>query len=176
MARLITAMAISGRQVQLLNRIKGPFQESGIDWQIECWRSDDRAVSFTHTKLLDTAIAAIQRSEQREERRNIAHLLFNFPATFRFRIARVTPTTYTIIVTMDISLRGNTKHAKTHQSLTPIEQAIKLSHFFEYLAYQDIDRRRPWSKERRIFMPGKLAYHFWVNALLSRYCEFWGIE
>lgn len=157
-----------------IRTISGEFANPGASWTIEAWNADSRPASPSHTQLSTKAVADIQRLERRDVRKAMAHALFNLPPTFELKILREIDSRVSVIVALPVSLRGNSKHARTHRQLTPAQQLEKIVNFWAFLFYEDEHKTKPYPQNWQYAVPGYTAYFFWANALLSKYCDFWG--
>ncbi|MEO1148013.1 MAG: hypothetical protein AAFY26_20720 [Cyanobacteria bacterium J06638_22] len=101
-------------------------------------------------------------------------MLFNMPATHELVLDRVTGSTVSNIVTIPCRIRGSSKSEKTQQILSELEQVRRIAKFWAFL--MEDDDGKPQATTWQYVIPGYTAYFFWANALLSRYCDFWGVE
>lgn len=150
-------------------KLSGPFAEPDARWQLTCGEPG-RFASFAHAVLLRTALSDLQGAERRQERGSIAQYLLRPPPTHRFHLERIVGNSRVTIVLINCKLQGDTPHEKS-----PAQQAEAICKFFEFLLYQDDAGQMPWPKCWEYAQPGGLAYLFWLSALVSRYCDLWGV-
>ena len=151
----------------------GPFQTQGTTWRIIVRPIEQRAASFSHTQLLTKAVADLQRTERRDARRGVAHNLFNLPPTHEF-IVDIVASHDTNVVHIPVRIKGGAVHSSTGHRLSEAEQIRRIAKFWAFLLMGEEGKGHKVSWQYVI--PGYTAYFFWANALLSRYCDFWGIE
>jgi hypothetical protein len=80
----------------------------------------------------------------------------------------------TNVVHIPVRIKGGAVNAITQSRLSEAEQVRRIAKFWAFLLMGEDGKGHAVTWQYTI--PGYTAYFFWANALLSRYCDFWGID
>lgn len=158
-------------------RFTGRFQEPNAVWIIEAWHADGTIQALSHSELSIRALADLQRLETREQRKFIAHYLFNHVPTHHLRITKQADGVTTWLANIGVQIKGNIDASEYNpRKLSADEQIVEICRFWKFLLSEDDDGSTSRSKKWMYAIAGYDATLFWASAILSKYCGFWGIQ
>ncbi|MEM6839741.1 MAG: prepilin-type N-terminal cleavage/methylation domain-containing protein [Cyanobacteria bacterium P01_C01_bin.120] len=154
----------------------------GAEWRIFVCPNGSRA-SLTHNERREKALRQISLSEERISRRGALDVLFGMPPTHEFFLERSRLGIPQIIVRIPARIKGTAVNKDDHTVTSEAKQLRQLLSFWKALLVNDGKGR---SADWRYVQPVTEAiaedeaepfnaYHWWINALVSRYISFFGV-